>query len=116
MMRLVFYDTTGFNYVQALIDQHGNGGFILLIFCFVIFNGIILINGLIGIFASTFTTSDEKVIETSKKIEVMEERLAYLHDLISRVVPIDERRSIKSQSEPAMSPKTPETNVYFGKI
>jgi hypothetical protein len=74
MIRLVLYDSNGFEYLQALMDE-GDSGLIFFLFVVTLFNGIVLVNGLIGIFAQTFTTSDEKVEESFKRIEGMEDRL-----------------------------------------
>ncbi len=60
MMRLVLYDGTGFDYLQALVDK-ADVGLVFLLFVYMIFNGVILVNGLIGIFGQVFTTSDERV-------------------------------------------------------
>jgi hypothetical protein len=56
------------------VDE-GDGGLSFLILVYMIFNGIVLYNGLIGIFGQVFTTSDERVDQTFDKIERMEARL-----------------------------------------
>ena len=75
MIRLVFYDGTGFDYLNALVDDSNNAGYILLLFVYVIFNGIVLINGLIGIFGNTFTTQDDIIGLTFTKLNEVEERI-----------------------------------------
>lgn len=78
MLRLVFYDGTGFDYLNTLVDTPGNAGYVFLLMLFVIFNGIVLINGLIGIFGATFLTQDDRIEETFKKLHDVDERLSAL--------------------------------------
>ena len=83
MLRLVVYDGTGFDYLNSLVNSpEQTGGYVLLLFIFMIFNGIVLINGLIGIFGSTFTTQDERVEQTYEKLNQVEGRLEKLTSLV----------------------------------
>ena len=78
MLRLIFYDGTGLDYLNELVDTPDNWGYVLLLFLFVIFNGIVLINGLIGIFGATFMTADDRIEETYTKLQGVDERLSAL--------------------------------------
>lgn len=53
MLRLAFYDTNGFDYLQAMMNS-GNHGYTFLLLLYVILAGIILLGGLIGIFSRVF--------------------------------------------------------------
>eukprot|EP01035_Chromulina_nebulosa_P019582 gene19582-25485_t len=58
MLRLSFYDGTGFDYMNALVDQ-GYSGFAFLIIIYMCFSAMILLNGLIGIFGIAFQGDEE---------------------------------------------------------
>ena len=53
MIRLACYDGTGFDFLAAVVAK-GQGGLALLLFLYLIFNAIIILNGLIGIFGTAF--------------------------------------------------------------
>jgi hypothetical protein len=64
MLRLSFYDGTGFDYLSAMIST-GDSGYATLLIFYMILSSIMLLNGLIGIFGSAFALSDkeEKVFD-----------------------------------------------------
>ena len=83
MISLSLQGTTGLSYLDAItLHYNQNYGYICLLWIYLIFNGIVLFNGLIGIFASTFTGTDETIKETSIKLSEVEERLERLTALI----------------------------------
>eukprot|EP01035_Chromulina_nebulosa_P018063 gene18063-23710_t len=53
MLRLSFYDGTGFDFLTAVIDSKF-GGFAVLLIIYLCFSAMILLNGLIGIFGMAF--------------------------------------------------------------
>jgi hypothetical protein len=58
VMRLAFYDGTGFDFLAALIDA-GKSGYAALLLGYMCLASIILLNGLIGIFGSAFSAEDK---------------------------------------------------------
>jgi hypothetical protein len=64
MLRLSFYDGTGFDYLSAMIST-GDSGYATLLIFYMVLSSIMLLNGLIGIFGSAFALSDkeEKVFD-----------------------------------------------------
>jgi hypothetical protein len=84
MMRLCVYDGVGFDFLQELFDSAHSGGYVAILFFYTIFNGIILINGLIGIFGQTFTTSDETVEETLLRMKKIDKKMNYIVFLLQK--------------------------------
>jgi len=66
LMRLAFYDGTGFDYLTAVIDA-GYGGYGALLIFYMIATAIILLNGLIGIFGDSFSADEEDDDDKDKK-------------------------------------------------
>ena len=85
MLRLITYDGTGFDTMQAFIDQ-ADVGIVFLLFLLVIFDGVILINGLIGIFGHTFTTTDEEVLMLLDRTAALEDKLSQNFTLMKYLV------------------------------
>ena len=70
MLRLAFYDSTGFDFITATMSS-GQIGITLLLFFYLIFSSIILLNGLIGIFSNAFTTDNEnEMMKIQKDIKI----------------------------------------------
>jgi len=80
LLRLSFYDGQGFDYMTTLANdgQPGSDGYTVLLILFTIGTGILLLNGLIGIFGSAFTTDNdgdgEDDVKTQLKILLSEVR------------------------------------------
>ena len=60
MIKLALYSEEGLEYLTAVINTN-NAGYISLLFIYMIFNGIILFNGLIGVYAYVFVNSGDKL-------------------------------------------------------
>jgi hypothetical protein len=80
LLRLSFYDGQGFDYMATLASdgQPGSDGYTVLLMLFTIGTGILLLNGLIGIFGSAFTTDSdgdgEDDVKTQLKVLLSEVR------------------------------------------
>jgi len=64
MLRLTFFDGSGFDFVKSLID-YPNGGLVTLLILYMCVSAMVLLNGLIGIFGGAFadaTVDDEKEV------------------------------------------------------
>lgn len=69
MMRLSLYDGTGFDYVWAVIAD-GSGGLGCFLIAYMCLAGIILLNGLIGVFGLAFQeVEDEEDEKEANKVE-----------------------------------------------
>jgi len=64
MLRLTFWDGSGFDFLKSIIDNHSIGLAILL-FIYMCFSAMVLLNGLIGIFGGAFNDADPTVDEDS---------------------------------------------------
>jgi len=71
MLRLTFFDGSGFDYVKSIMD-YGNGGWAFLLILYMCFSALVLLNGLIGIFGGAF---DEATQEDEAEEEAEKERL-----------------------------------------
>lgn len=74
MFRLSLYDGVGLDFLQAVIAT-GAAGLSVLLFLFLIFTAIILLNGLIGIFGNAFAapeSEDDEEIQEGKDAVVEE--------------------------------------------
>jgi hypothetical protein len=72
IMRLAFYDGTGFDFLTALIDA-GKSGYATILLGYMCLASIILLNGLIGIFGSSFSAEDKDYDDENKpKVEKRE--------------------------------------------
>jgi hypothetical protein len=80
MMRLSLYDGTGFDFLKSVIDN-GNGGLGFLLILYMCFNAMILLNGLIGVFGSSFQTEEAK----KKKDDDVPESTKILRSLLNEV-------------------------------
>lgn len=74
MFRLVVYDGTGLDFLSALLEEKSDG-LVFMLFVYMIFNAIILINGMIGIFGNTFTENDETGVKTLLEIRDLDEKV-----------------------------------------
>ena len=68
MLRLIFYDGTGFDFLAAVV-KNGQSGLAFLLLLYLIFNAIIILNGLIGIFGTAFKFEPEKIEEEIEEIQ-----------------------------------------------
>jgi len=66
LMRLAFYDGTGFDYLTAVINN--NGGYGALLIFYMVGTAIILLNGLIGIFGDSFSAQEEEDENDKKSV------------------------------------------------
>eukprot|EP01119_Soliformovum_irregulare_P002208 TRINITY_DN12496_c0_g1_i1.p1 TRINITY_DN12496_c0_g1~~TRINITY_DN12496_c0_g1_i1.p1 ORF type:complete len:356 (-),score=62.64 TRINITY_DN12496_c0_g1_i1:25-1092(-) len=57
MLRLSFWDGSGFDYVKTLMDS-GSPGLVVLLIVYMCASVMVLLNGLIGIFGNTFTSNE----------------------------------------------------------
>lgn len=64
-MRLAFYDGTGLDFFTAVVNS-GSAGLAILLVLYMIATAIILLNGLIGIFANAFIVADDEEEEESQ--------------------------------------------------
>jgi hypothetical protein len=74
LLRLTFYDGTGFDFLQSVIDN-GNSGWAVGLILYMCVTGMILLNGLIGIFGHAFISDAEA--EKDKENERELERLKF---------------------------------------
>jgi len=68
MLRLAFYDGTGFDFMQTTMNS-GAHGYTFVLFLYLIASAIILLNGLIGIFGNAFSTPEEVEKEPEEEDE-----------------------------------------------
>ena len=85
MFRLVVYDGTGLDFLSALLEEKSDG-LVFMLFVYMIFNAIILINGMIGIFGNTFTENDETGTKTLVEIRDLDEKIEKANVDIDSVV------------------------------
>ena len=86
MMRLALYDGTGFDYFTAIAQEgHKDSyGFATLAIIYTIFTGMILLNGLIGIFGHAFA-DDEEEEEEERKLIILQESGMLSNTRINRI-------------------------------
>jgi len=58
MLRLTFWDGSGFDYLKSIMD-YGNGGIVTLLVFYMCISAMVLLNGLIGIFGGAFQSATE---------------------------------------------------------
>jgi len=58
MLRLTFFDGSGFDFVKSLMDV-GSSGLVVLLIIYMCISALVLLNGLIGIFGGTFVAATE---------------------------------------------------------
>lgn len=79
MIRLAVYDGSGLDFVAAILDE-GSDGFVFMLMFYAVLNALILFNGLIGIFANTFTENDETADTTLGEIIELDANVRYFHE------------------------------------
>ena len=89
LMRLTLYDGTGLDYFSALTEEPGSGGYVVLLVLFMLFNAIILINGMIGIFGSTFTDSDTSMNALQSQVDAIMSKLDSISSTLHPTVKSD---------------------------
>ena len=94
MLRLSFYDGTGFDYLTSLAQDktHGNShGYTVLLILFTIWTTIIILNGLIGIFGSAFSLDDT---EDKLRLADKEDIILVLKELQADIKLVKQKLSI----------------------
>jgi len=85
MLRVTFFDGSGFDYLKSLIDN-GNNDLVALLILYMCISAFVLLNGMIGIFGGAFASATEEVDqaeETMKAIERVEEMCKQLESNIA---------------------------------
>jgi len=76
MLRLTFFDGSGFDYLKSVMD-HGDQGQVTLLILYMCVSAMVLLNGLIGIFGGAFADAteeeEEEELEEDKKANEKEE-------------------------------------------
>jgi len=75
MLRLTFWDGSGFDYLKSLMDN-GSKELVSLLILYMCVSAMVLLNGLIGIFGGAFqaaTVEEDEVEETEKTLERVEQ-------------------------------------------
>jgi len=86
MLRLTFFDGSGFDFVKSIMD-YGNGGWAFLLILYMCFSALVLLNGLIGIFGGTFdeATKEDEAEEEAKKEKLEKDTIQEIKNVVSRV-------------------------------
>jgi len=75
MVRLTFWDGSGFDFLKSIMDYQ-QGGLAVLLFFYMCISAMVLLNGLIGIFGGAFASATDEVDqgeETMKALERVEQ-------------------------------------------
>jgi len=59
MLRLTFWDGSGFDFLKSVMD-YGDQGLVTLLILYMCFSAMVLLNGLIGIFGGAFASATEE--------------------------------------------------------
>ena len=98
MIRLAFYDTSGLNFITAINQTKNQPGYVLLLFLYIIFTAIILLNGLLGVFRSGFLSIDEIKNEDNIKLQKRNNIIKEFHLLNSKLTKLlPELKSLNSE-------------------
>jgi len=72
MLRLTFWDGSGFDFLLSLMDVDGNGGLVSLLFLYMCISAMVLLNGLIGIFGGAFASATDEVDKGEETLLALE--------------------------------------------
>lgn len=102
LFRLAFFDETGFDLLQSVINAN-SGGFAFLLFIYMIFTVIVLLNGLIGVFRKAFVVKEE-VVKKKAVDPVYMSQLSYEINKLMERIRLSLRRFQKQtdMNEPAL--------------
>jgi len=86
MLRLTFFDGSGFDFVKSIMD-YGNGGWAFLLILYMCFSALVLLNGLIGIFGGAFSeaTQEDEAEEEAKREQHEKETIQEIRTVVKRV-------------------------------
>jgi len=86
MLRLTFFDGSGFDFLKSIMD-YGNGGWAFLLILYMIFSALVLLNGLIGIFGGAFSeaTLEDEAEEEAEKEKLEKETIQGIMRVINRI-------------------------------
>ncbi len=84
----------GFDLLEAVIG-YGYGGLALLLFVYMIFTAIVLLNGLIGIFGHAFVTDDDDAPPPDPSEPKLGDLQKLLQDLSARLGRLEEALSVR---------------------
>jgi len=91
MLRLTFWDGSGFDFLKSVMD-YGAGGWVLMLVLYMCFSAMVLLNGLIGIFGGAFQSATEEdeegkgsIKEVAKAVDRLEQLCMKLRDDISEL-------------------------------
>jgi len=73
MLRLSFFDGSGFDFLKSVID-YGNGGWVALLILYMCISAFVLLNGLIGIFGGAFASAMEEEEKEQEEIKEKQEK------------------------------------------
>jgi len=69
MLRLTFWDGSGFDFLKSLMDD-GDNELVSLLFLYMCISAMVLLNGLIGIFGGAFQAATSEADDEDKSEEV----------------------------------------------
>jgi len=86
MLRLSFFDGSGFDYVKSIMD-YGSSSWAFLLILYMCFSALVLLNGLIGIFGSTFdeATKEDEAEEAAAKEHREKDTIQEIRKVVNRV-------------------------------
>jgi len=86
MLRLTFFDGSGFDFVKSIMD-YGNGGWAFLLILYMCFSALVLLNGLIGIFGGAFdeATKEDEAEEEAKREKLEKDTIQDIMQVVNRV-------------------------------
>lgn len=91
IMRLSLYDGTGLDFLSAVIGS-GAKGLVLVLIAYMCFNGMILLNGLIGVFGYAFQNNDDYSAGATKKT-TLEDVIEAIENLKLEIVQLKKSQS-----------------------
>ncbi len=80
MLRLTFFDGSGFDFVLSVMD-FGDGGLAVLLILYMCLSAFVLLNGLIGIFGSAFASAIEEEDDEDDEDDKDEEKAKETQEL-----------------------------------
>jgi hypothetical protein len=82
MVRLAVFDGGGLDYTAGILEEQSasSEAYVFMLMFYAILNALILFNGLIGIFGSTFTENDETASSTLTEVLDIDVKMRHFHE------------------------------------
>jgi len=94
MLRLTFWDGSGFDFLLSLMNVPGNGGLVALLFLYMCISAMVLLNGLIGIFGGAFASATDEVDKAEETLLALERVERLCKKLESDVAALKQNKNI----------------------